>query len=144
MTRFKNRYVLGILGIVLAFRVLGFAGAYAWESNSNDLVKRNDGPATGAVAQADFYIDLESGRANPDTITAPLGKTGQFNSKDGKEHNISVGGGEEHEHTGSFQSGVFGKDEAWRATFNKAGTYLHDHNNPNINILIVVYQPSSR
>lgn len=143
MILFKYRYVLGIF---LAFGALGFAGVYAWESSSNDAVKRLDSHGTGTVAPADFYIDLESGRANPDTITVPLGKTVQFNSKDGKEHNISVGGGgEEHEHTGSFHSGVFGKNEAWRATFNKPGTYIfHDHNNPHINILIVVYQPSSR
>lgn len=46
-----------------------------------------------------------------------------------------------HDHTEGFSSGLFGPDEAWRATFKEPGTYfLHDHANPEVNILVVVYE----
>lgn len=46
-----------------------------------------------------------------------------------------------HDHTDGFSSGLFGPDEAWRASFQEPGTYfLHDHANPEVNILVVVYE----
>ena len=53
-------------------------------------------------------------------------------------------GGEEHVHEGKFSSGEFKADEAWRVQFNDAGTFFfHDHLNPKLNILVVVYTPGA-
>ena len=49
-----------------------------------------------------------------------------------------------HDHTDGFSSGLFGPDEAWKATFQEPGTYfLHDHTNPEVNILVVVYEKTN-
>lgn len=142
----KYRY---FMIMVLVFGVIGFTGAFTWASSrdsehSGTSHSHGDSESSSPALATDFYVDLKDDHANPDTLTVPVGKTVQFNTKDGRKHNISVGeGGEEHEHTGSFHSGDFGKDEAWRATFKEPGTYsFHDHYNPNINVLIVAYRPS--
>lgn len=51
---------------------------------------------------------------------------------------------ETHEHTaGTKVSGNFGKDQAYRVQFNETGTYtFHDHLNPKISIVVVVYEPA--
>lgn len=49
-----------------------------------------------------------------------------------------------HDHTDGFSSRLFGPDEAWKATFQEPGTYfLHDHANPEVNILVVVYEKTN-
>ncbi|MDQ3123618.1 MAG: hypothetical protein M3Q14_02965 [bacterium] len=50
-----------------------------------------------------------------------------------------------HDHAESdYSSGTFQADEGWKVTFSKPGTYFfHDHFNPDLNILVVVYQPSA-
>lgn len=90
-----------------------------------------------------FCIGLYEDRASPDTIAVPLGNYVQFNSKDGKTHDLSFGeGGVEHVHSGKFYSGDFSANEGWRVQFNQEGTfYFHDHLNPKISILIIVYSP---
>lgn len=142
-----------LLIIALIFGVVGFAGAFTLangkqkdtgnHSHTSDKQHVIDAKTT---VNTDLYVDLQADRAIPDALTVPVGKTVQFNSKDGKKHNLSLGlGGEEHEHAGPFHSGEFGANEAWRATFTKAGTYsFHDHNNPKINILIVAYLPNQQ
>ena len=97
------------------------------------------------VSNGAYAVDIKDGRAFPDTLTVPVGKTVQFNARDGQKHELAVGeGGDQHHHEGSFNSGEFGSGEAWRATFNQPGTYFfHDHYNPKVNILVVVYRPSA-
>lgn len=86
-------------------------------------------------------VALQEKEASPSTITVTPGTYVQFNSADGKKHSLSLGGGgEHHEHKGSFSSGTFQADEAWRVQFKEEGSYkFHDHYNPNINVLVVVY-----
>lgn len=86
-------------------------------------------------------ISLTESGAVPSEITIPAGSYVQFNSSDGKTHNMSLGkGGEEHDHKGPFHSGEFKGDEAWKVQFKEDGTYyFHDHYNPKINVLVVVY-----
>ena len=63
----------------------------------------------------------------------------------GAEHDAvqsDTGHESKHEHQAGFSSGEFKADEAWRVTFKEAGTYFfHDHLNPDINILVVAYEP---
>ena len=89
-------------------------------------------------------VDLLSNRAEPDIVSAKTGDFVQFNSMDGKEHNLSQGSGnavdENHSHdkTG-MESGVFKSDEAYKIQFKKSGIYsFHDHFNPDVYIRLVV------
>lgn len=87
-------------------------------------------------------VELTSNGASPDTLAVIAGGYVQFSSADGKTHSLSLGkGGEEHGHTGPFSSGDFDADEAWKVQFKEPGTYhFHDHYNPELNILVVVYE----
>lgn len=88
-------------------------------------------------------VELRKEGAHPDVIAIEKGSYVQFNSADGKSHSLSLGGGgEAHDHYGRFNSGTFGADEAWKVQFNDDGTFrFHDHDNPRINIVVVVYTP---
>lgn len=88
-------------------------------------------------------VDLTATGANPDTLAVVAGGYVQFNSADGKTHSLSLGkGGEEHSHSGPFSSGDFDADEAWKVQFKEPGSYhFHDHYNPELNVLVVVYEP---
>ncbi len=96
--------------------------------------------------KADKNIDLLSDKASPGEVYLTVGQVLQFNTKDDKKHRIALGqGGTEHEHTSATNSGDFGAGEAWRVRLDNVGTYFfHDHYNPNINILVVVYQPGAK
>lgn len=94
-----------------------------------------------SACEARECISLTESGATPAEITIPAGSYVQFNSRDGKTHNMSLGqGGEEHDHKGPFHSGEFKGDEAWKVQFKEDGSYyFHDHYNPKINVLVVVY-----
>lgn len=131
----KNYHIV-LVGVFLAALLLGFGVSYVVRSNATQghLSRQN---CSGTC------VDLRADEASPDTIAVATGTYVQFNSADGKSHNISIGkGGEEHDHHGKFHSGEFQADEAWRVQFNEDGSfYVHDHLNPKINVLIVVYTP---
>lgn len=100
-------------------------------------------------------VNIEHDQINPNELAVKVGEFVQFNSKDGRVHNLALGNGtghhgdsgheddpvnNSHEHLGSLQSGEFGADEAWRVQFTDPGTFIiHDHNNPELSILVVVY-----
>ncbi len=110
-------------------------------------------------------IDLFESSASLETITAKVGQTIQVNNKSSYSRELSLGSGnaahesergdeknqerhdetmEGHDHQSGFSSGMFEPDEAWQATFQEPGTYfLHDHANPDLNILVVVYESSN-
>lgn len=107
------------------------------------LASKQPQPPTSASACDGFCVALTENGAQPAELSVPAGSFVQFNSADGKSHNISLGkGGEEHDHGGLFYSGEFGPDEAWRVQFEREGSFFfHDHQNPDINVLVVVYTP---
>ena len=88
-------------------------------------------------------INLLANKASPDQAVVKVGQTIQFNSRDGKNHNLSLGEGHDHDHSaGTYQSGLFKADEAWKVTFKEPGTFtFHDEENPNISIIVVAYNP---
>ena len=92
---------------------------------------------------ADQTVSLQSDKASPDEVSIKVGQVLQFNANDDKSHRLAFGeGGTEHQHTSKTDSGVFKPGEGWRVRFDKPGTYFfHDHFNPNINILVVAYNP---
>ena len=91
------------------------------------------------------HIKLLKDRAAPSEIIIRLGEKIQFDSADGKNHDIAQGEGEEfgkaHIHPeGSKESGPFGPDEGYAVSFPNKGVYhFHDHINPKIYIAVVVY-----
>ena len=130
----KQRISLFIaLSLLMTF--VSFGGIYAITSNSG-----KNKPSHQAICK-DTCVALHEDGASPDVITVVVGSYVQFNSADGKSHDLSLGeGGEEHVHTGKFSSGEFKADEAWRVQLNEEGSFsFHDHLNPKISILVVVY-----
>lgn len=138
MKSIKPRNQSLILALILTVAVLiGFGAMYG-------LAAKNTPNRRQAVCKdKDICVSLLADKASPETLTISVGSYVQFNSADGKSHNLSVGkGGEDHDHGGKFSSGEFKADEGWRVQFNEEGTYFfHDHLNPKINILVVVYTP---
>ncbi len=126
--------------IALVASVVGFAAVFAATSLAD---KPGIKPASNKC-EVNACVALEETGARPDTVSVKKGDSIQFNSADGKTHDLSLGkGGEEHGHTNKkFKSGDFGANEGWRVQLNNEGSfYFHDHLNPKINVLVVVYSP---
>lgn len=130
---FSNQKALMVIAFMIV-ALLGFGLSYVMTRSYADPV--------GASCEG-TCVSLEGDKANPSAITVTNGSYVQFNSADGKAHSLSLGaGGHEHSHQGTFNSGTFEADEAWRVQFNDDGTYIfHDHFNPKINVVVVVYTP---
>lgn len=128
----KNQNQLFVVVFIIAL-IVGFALVYSISSDKKGTYSKS--------SCTDTCVALLENKASPDTITVKVGDYVQFNSADGKSHKLSLGkGGEEHSHSGKFNSSEFKSDEAWRVQFKEEGTfYLHDHLNPKINVLVVVY-----
>ena len=131
---------LPLIIVVTVALLCGFGAAFVLTSrpNSNKAVASNSTPV---------QVDLKDDMATPSQVTIPVGQTVQFNTKDDLAHEMSLGEGNgdshHHEHEGDYSSGEFGKGEAWKVNFKKAGTFtFHDHKHPNINVLVVAYQPN--
>lgn len=154
---FFSRTPALLAGVVVFAAMIGFAGVRIMQPGN-----ANAASCTGTC------VEITAEGMNPDTLAVKVGDFVQFNTADGQMHNISLGAGagahvEEdqekghhegketkgyvahgapHEHVGDYSSGDFGSGEAWKVQFKKAGTFrLHDHYNPNLEILVVVYEP---
>jgi plastocyanin len=143
-TNLKSRYIAIVFIVAVFSAVIAFA-------LSSSLTKAHSKILSTKNCDS-ICVNLTKDGMSPDTLTIKEGETVQFNSADGNTHNLGVGTGEgesgghevHHEHIGDFESGDFKMDEAWRVTFKQTGTYsFHDHYNPKLNILIVVYQPKN-
>lgn len=139
---FANKYFLQ--GLALSAMIFGFMAV------STITGAR---PEQTSAACDGICVSIGPDGMQPEELAVKTGEFVQFNTADGKKHNLSLGDGQEakshghdsraHDHDEGFESGEFGAGEAWRAQFKKPGTYLiHDHNNPTNRILIVVYTPS--
>jgi len=100
-------------------------------------------PALGSPKNI-HMVSLMGNKAVPDIVLAKVGDFVQFNSKDGKDHNLAQGNGnavdKTHEHKEyGIESGNFKKDEAYKIQFKKVGIYaFHDHYNPDIYMRVIV------
>ena len=89
-------------------------------------------------------VSLVGKKADPEIVLARVGDYVQFNSRDGKNHDLEQGSGnaidESHDHKEfALGSGNFTKDEAYKVQFKKVGIYaFHDHYNPDIYIRVIV------
>ncbi len=140
----KKKIIGGFLVVVLIG--IGFAlGATRSQTNAEvQTVAVEDRVNT---TENIYYVALNEKNAIPAELLIKRGEFVQFNSNDGKSHDISTGKGNdygrEHDHEGTTQSGPFGADEGYKVQFNLIGTYyFHDHNNPDITITVAVYDPN--
>ena len=135
LRKFNNRS-RRLLVISLFTGILGFGVTYGLGSSRS-------GTDVVLAACKSTCVLLGPDKASPDTITVTAGSTIQFNSADGKSHDLSLGeGGDHHKQNANFNSGEFKADEAWQVQFNEDGAYtFHDHLNPKISVIVVVYTP---
>lgn len=139
-----KKMIFIMTAIIIAAASISFGLTYSKQPNTV--------AATGNVVQ----VDLLGDHAEPSVVSVEKGQYVQFNTKDNKRHDIGQGRGESvthpthsdvgHEHAfEAKQSGVFGGDEAYKVQFKETGTFtFHDHLNPTISIVVVVYEPDSQ
>lgn len=129
MNKTPHYFFVPIFAALIILLALG--GALFFKSEKSEKV----------VYTVSLFID----HAQPQELMLKVGEFVQFNSKDGKYHNISSGKGndygKDHDHVGeAFVSGVFGPDEGYLLQFKKAGIfYFHDDLNPKLFVTVVVY-----
>lgn len=134
--RLSPTVLIVIAGIVIA--AAAFGGGLALSSRNSD---KQAGPIQTNCDGTCVALYAES--ALPDAVAVVNGSFVQFNSADGKRHNLSIGGDDTH-HTAQtveeFTSGDFEADEAWRVQFKKDGTYsFKDKYNDSIRVNVIVY-----
>lgn len=136
---FKNRKNTIVLTLVVGlFAVTGFGTSYVLTQHQS---------VKASTSLEPISVDLANDQANPSNLAIKVGQIVRFNTKDNQTHDIAFGegngDGHAHEHSSSYESGQFGSGQAWQVQFKKAGTFtLHDHLHPNINIVVVAYNPS--
>lgn len=114
------------------------------------LVLWNTTQQAQAAVEADgstvavHHIMLLDKVMSPDALSIHTGEYVQFNTHDGKQHEIGLGGGDEygkeHNHIDpEFESGEFGVGDAYRVKFSKPGVYdFHDHLHPELFATVIV------
>lgn len=135
-----KKIIVGVAIVIVA--AIGFGVAFKLTPTKSAT------PATVSSTITDVtQVNLTATGASPDQVNVIVGKSIQFNSKDGKSHNLGLSDDSQHNHSTesdtAYKSGVFKADEAWKASFKTAGTYTFtDSLNPKISILVVAYVPS--
>ena len=106
-----------------------------------------------ASAQSDIRhsVALTMSGIQPSAIAITKGDYVEFDTKDGRTHEIGQGKGDDavhqdagqyvHDHLiGGKQSGNFGPGEGYKVQFSQTGTYdFHDHLHPELSLTVVVY-----
>lgn len=146
MTKIKRRYWYVIIA---AFGMSTFVAIIVGLALSSPKITCNRTvPAPNAI------VALQKNAADPSVLSVPVASYIQFNSCDGRPHDIGEGQGDdtyhqaahkdEHDHAkGGLESGVFAANQGYRLTFKQAGVYhFHDHLNPKITITVVAYDPN--
>lgn len=134
---FLQKYAF-VLGLVLFACALSFTALYAYGNYNNSRQGRSQVKCEVAAC-----ISLKENAADPNIVSVANGSFVQFNSSDGKKHNISLAhSGAQHDDPQRYESGDFGADEAWKVQFKKDGAYsFRDKYNDNITVSVVVSTP---
>lgn len=130
-----NKLIVGALILIL---MVSFGSMYAYGSQKSKSANRQ-----ASSCEAANCVSLNKEAASPETLTVKTDDFVQFNSTDGKKHNISlVHSGAQHDDESHYDSGDFAGDEAWKVQFKKDGAYsFQDKYNEKINVSVVVYTP---
>lgn len=123
-------FVFFALGAFIASRTYANASAKADTSHSVALTMSGIKPSAIAITKGDYV---------------------EFDTKDGRTHEIGQGKGDDEVHHASGQdvhdhliggklSGNFGPGEGYKVRFSQTGTYdFHDHLHPELSLTVVVY-----
>ena len=90
------------------------------------------------------HVLIKTNHLVPDALSIHIGEYVQFNTDDGRTHEIGLGGGEEysddHAHVDpEFESTEFGGNDAYRVKFSTTGVYdFHDHLHPELFVTVIV------
>ena len=130
-------------GIILVAVFIVFAlGAF--------IASRTSAKAS-AKSDSSHNVALTMSGIQPSAIAITKGDYVEFDTKDGRAHEIGQGKGDDevhhasgqdvHDHLiGGKQSGNFGPGEGYKVQFNQTGTYdFHDHLHPELSLTVVVY-----
>jgi len=132
-------------GISLLFALAALAMFSVSPSRTNALLSNQ--PSRCAPNAAACIALLPEGPSR-DIVYVKAGEQVQFNSADGASHNLYLrptehnAHGDDHAHDAFVEkeSGAFGADEAWVATFAKTGTYVfEDSQNHHSRVTVIVY-----
>jgi plastocyanin len=144
----KNYFIVGCLlaGIII------LAAALSVTYKGTKKAKATTETAVAATStEVVNHIALKDGKATPADLLIKVGEFVEFDSKDGKPHDIASGKGNDygnhHDHTvgDGIESGAFAADEGYKVQFTKVGIYyFHDHLSPSIAISVAVYDPTQK
>jgi plastocyanin len=136
VSKFSSKQIILFVSVLLVSVGLGFLIIHL----SAPKV-RNDGSHT---------VELRSNGAVPTAIAIVKGSYVEFDTKDGRSHNIYEGGGHSHSDNSAAssagpESGVFGPGSGYRVTFSQIGTYqFRDHLHDNIAVTVIVYETKKK
>lgn len=125
----KKHHILTLICLGLFLMSILLTSLVLWGTTQRALFITE----TNGTRVAIHHINLDTSHMVPDALSIKVGEYVQFNTADGRTHEIGLGGGEEyqknHEHTDpEFESSTFGNAEAYRVKFSKPGIYdFHDH-----------------
>ncbi|MEO7617359.1 MAG: plastocyanin/azurin family copper-binding protein [Candidatus Saccharibacteria bacterium] len=136
MPKFSRKQIILFASVLAVSASLGFLIIHLTAPKV-----RNDGT---------HNVELRSNGAIPTAIAIVKGSYVEFDTKDGRSHNIYEGGGHAHSDNSSSssagpESGVFGPGSGYRVTFSQTGTYeFHDHLHDNIAVTVIVYESKKK
>ncbi len=135
-----------ILAVAVILLVTVSIGLFA----SSKLNNKSSNSAANTVCDLGVTcVDLYDNGASLDEVSVKVGESIQFNAKGSSVYHLannSDQGSLSHDHGSAekehISSGDFSGDEAWLVKFSEPGTFnFSDENNPEIKILVVVYNP---
>ncbi|CAN5662825.1 hypothetical protein BH23PAT2_BH23PAT2_06270 [soil metagenome] len=133
-----------LIGLGFAFALIGFTAVFLLTQSTLRSVPVN---ASACQEQVSVCISLLPDGPSEDIVYITSGQNVQFNSADGRDHNLYLRASEhnghaDHAHDGvsEKESGVFGADEGWLASFDHTGTYVfEDSNDHDLTVTVIVY-----
>lgn len=101
----------------------------------------NSGRQSATVEASVVRVKLAGDKAIPDSLAVKVGQSVSFDTGDNQRHAIGFGrGGAHHQETADYSTAEFGPGQSWLVKFKQKGVFeLHDHEQPLINVLVVVY-----
>lgn len=143
----KKPLLLLAVGFIV---VVGAAFVITYELSSSSDKPPVSSTSPLGTKENPHEVALTSDNQEPIDLVVKTGEYVQFNSKDGKEHQIVNGSSSEQHgatstgHEGSeLSTGIIKSDEGYLLQFNEVGKFdFHDNYNHHYTISVLVYDPS--
>lgn len=143
----KNPLLIFVGGFVVV-SVAAFAVTYTMSAKSEKTSTASIVTNAQGTKEDPHQVALLANNKDPVDIIIKKGEYIQFNSKDGKDHQLIQGAhSKEHGPTGHtpspLDSGIIKGDEGYLLQFKETGKYdFHDNYNHNSTISVLVYDPT--